>query len=196
MNSDYSYISFTIAAVILGFDPANMSLEEIDRCADLLRSQMPLNLSFGSDGTMMSQSLASGELIIAAGENGALALLVEQMERTGMDIDFSWVIPKEGALTWHCGLSIHPAALTNGMYEKAHDVINSMISEEAGVYEIGDWYYGHSNRLAYDHFDEEFLRSIGLAKDVEAFLEGTAYVQTMNNPEVMATKWEELKAGF
>ena len=45
-----------------------------------------------------------------------------------------------------------------------------MISEEAGVFEIGEWYYGHSNRLAYDHFDDEFLRSIGLAKDVDAFL--------------------------
>jgi len=192
--SDFSYISFTIAALLLDFEPANMSLEQLQQCADLLKTQVPLNRMWTTSSTELSQALASGELVIATGENSLIAQLVSQTE--GMDIEWTWTAPKEGALTWHCGLCIHPAALTNGMYEGAHDVINSMISEEAGVYEIGEWYFGHSNRLAYDHFDEEFLRSIGISKDVDAALEGTAYVQSMNNPEVMATKWEEIKAGF
>jgi spermidine/putrescine transport system substrate-binding protein len=192
--SDYSYEAFTIAALVLGFDPANMTPEQIEKCADLLKTQIPLDRMFTTSSTQLSQALASSELVIATGENALVAQLVEQTE--GMDIEWTWTAPKEGALTWHCGLCIHPAAMEHGMYEKAHDVINSMISEESGVYEIGEWYYGHSNSLAYDHFDEEFLRSIGLAKDVNAALEGTAYVQSMNSPELMASKWEEIKAGF
>ena len=192
--TNYSYEAFTIAALILGFDPANMSMEQIDKCGELLSKQIPLDRMFTTSSTELSQALASGELVIATGENSLVAQLVEQTD--GMDIEWTWTKPKEGALTWHCGLCIHPAAMKHGMYEKAHDVINSMISEESGVYEIGEWYYGHSNRLAYDHFDEAFLQSIGISKDVEAALEGTAYVQAMNNPEVMASKWEEIKAGF
>ncbi|MDE0242513.1 MAG: hypothetical protein OXQ84_20355 [bacterium] len=42
------------------------------------------------------------------------------------------------------------------------------------------------------------LRSaaIGLTKRVEAFLATAQFQQTMNEPEVLANRWEELKAGY
>jgi hypothetical protein len=70
-----------------------------------------------------------------------------------------------------------------------------MISPEAGSFEVGNWYYGHVNRKSYDSFDDAFLRSIGQAKDIEGFLADTMFVQTMNDPEILANDWEELKAG-
>ncbi len=192
--SDYSYEAFAIAALVLGLDPWNMSEADRIQCEDALREQVPLNRMFTTSHTQQAQALASGELVIATGTNGLLSELTEQGEEFG--IEFSFATPKEGAITWHCGLCIHPAAITDGMYEKCHDIIDSFISPEAGAYEIGNWYYGHSNIKSYEGFDEEFLLSIGQSKDVETFLEGTAFQQTMNEPEVLALRWEELKAGF
>ena len=192
--SDYSYEAFAIAALVLGYEPWTLSEEERNACAEYLRTQVPLNRMFTTSQTEQGQAIASGELIIATGTNGLLWELIGMEETSGFE--WTWATPKEGAMTWHCGLCIHPAAIEEGMYEKCHVLIDSMISPEAGEFEIGNWYYGHTNRKAYEPFDDEFLRSIGLAKDIEAFLADSIFVQTMNDPEVLALQWEELKAGF
>jgi len=192
--SDYSYEAFAIAALVLGYDPWTLTEEQRKECAELLRKQIPLNRMFTTSSTEQGQALASGELVISAGTNGLLWELMEVAETAGFE--WTWATPKEGAMTWHCGLCIHPSAIEDGFYEKCHDLIDSMISPEAGAFEIGNWYYGHTNRKAYESFDDAFLRSIGLAKDIEAFLAQSIFVQSMNEPEVLALQWEELKAGF
>ncbi|MFP6745174.1 MAG: ABC transporter, partial [Alphaproteobacteria bacterium] len=74
--------------------------------------------------------------------------------------------PKEGSLTWVCGLSIHPHAKESGMYEQCHVVINSYISPEAGYFELTEWYYGVANSKVYNRDDitDEFLQGLGLGK--------------------------------
>lgn len=192
--SDYSYEAFAIAAMVLGYEPWTLTAEQREECANLLRKQIPLDRMFTTSATEQAQALASGELIIATGGNGLLWELIGMEDTSGFE--WTWATPKEGAMTWHCGLCIHPAAIEDGMYEKCHALIDSMISKEAGEFEIGNWYYGHTNKRAYEAFDDEFLRSIGLAKDVEAMLATTQFVQTMPDPEILALQWEELKAGF
>jgi len=192
--SNYSYEAFAIAALILGIDPWTMNEEERIRCEDLLRTQVPLNRALEASFTEKAQAIASGEVVISSGSNGLLSELTSHAEGTGFE--FTWTTPREGAITWHCGLCIHPAAIRDGFYEQSHEIIDSFISPEAGAYEIGEWYYGHSNKKAYEGFTDEFLVSIGLAKDIEAFLANTQFQQAMNEPEVLALRWEELKAGF
>jgi spermidine/putrescine transport system substrate-binding protein len=191
--SDYSYEAFAIAALVLGFEPWSLTPEQREQCADLLRKQIPLNRMLTTDTTQLGQALASGEMVIATGTNGLLGELVAIAEEQGFS--WTWATPKEGAMTWHCGLCIHPAAYEEGMGDRCHDLIDSMISKEAGAFEIGNWYYGHVNRDAYEGFDEAFLRSIGQSKDIEGFLASSVFVQTMNEPEVLASEWEELKGG-
>lgn len=192
--SNYSYEAFAIAALLLGISPWHMNENERLQCEDLLRTQVPLNRALESSFTERVQAIASGEVIVAAAGNGTYSELAAHAD--GTDFEFTFVTPKEGAITWHCGLCIHPAAIRDGFYEQAHEIIDSFISPEAGVYEIGNWYYGHSNKKAYDSFSEEFLLSIGLSKNIEEFLAGTQFQQAMNEPEVLALRWEELKAGF
>ncbi|MEX2649948.1 MAG: extracellular solute-binding protein [Alphaproteobacteria bacterium] len=192
--TDYSYEAFAIAALVLGYEPWSLTAEQREACAALLRKQVPLNRMITTDSTMQGQAIASGELVIAVGTNGLLSELASLAEVSG--VEWTWATPKEGAMTWHCGLCIHPAAIEDGMVDRCHDLIDSMISPEAGAFEIGNWYYGHVNRKAYEGFDDAFLRSIGQAKDVEGFLKDSVFVQTMNEPERLATQWEELKAGF
>jgi spermidine/putrescine transport system substrate-binding protein len=192
--TDYSYEVFAIAALVLGFEPWSLTAEQREACAALLRTQLPLNRMITTDATTQGQAIASGELVVAVGTNGLLSELASLGEQS--TAEWTWATPKEGAMTWHCGLCIHPAAYEEGMGERCHDLINSMISPEAGAFEIGNWYYGHVNRKAYEAFDDDFLRSIGQTRDVEGFLATAVFVQRMNEPEVLATQWEELKAGF
>lgn len=192
--SNVSYEAFAIAALVLGIVPWNMNEEERVRCENLLRTQIPLNLTLGASSTERAQAMASGELIITTGDNGIAAQVAEHAAQSGFE--FTWTRPKQGAITWHCGLSIHPAAIEDGFYEMAHEIIDSFISPEAGHYEITQWYYGHSNIKSYDGLSEEFLQSIGQTKRVEEFLANAQFQQTMNEPEVLALRWEEIKAGF
>lgn len=194
--SNTSYEAFAIAALILGIEPWNMTEEERIRCEELLREQIPLNRLLQASFTETVQAMASGELVIAASDNGLVAGLVEYAEAEGSDMEFAWTRPREGAITWHCGLCIHPAALEDGFYEQAHEIIDSCISPEAGHYEITQWYYGHSNIKSYEGLSEEFLQSIGQTKHVEEFLANALFQQEMNEPDVLALRWEELKAGF
>ena len=194
--SNVSYEAFAIAALILGIVPWNMNEAERIQCEELLREQIPLNRLLQASFTETVQAMASGELVITASDNGIVAGLAEHAESEGTDMEITWTRPKEGAITWHCGLSIHPAAIEDGFYEMAHDIINSFISPEAGHYEITNWYYGHSNLKSYDGLSEEFLQSIGQTSHVEEFLANAQFQQTMNEPEVLALRWEELKAGF
>jgi spermidine/putrescine transport system substrate-binding protein len=192
--ADYYTDDFAVAALLLGYDPWDLDEEKMQACADLLREQLPLNRMLTESNTELTQALVSGELVMAMGWNSTLLSMVEATD--GMDTEWTWMNPKEGAMTWHCGLCIHPVALKDGMYEKCHEIINSFISPEAGEFEIENWYYGHTNRKAYEKFDEAFLRSIGLAKDLDKFFEETVFVQEMNHTEQIAIMWEEVKAGF
>ena len=192
--TDYSYEVFAIAALVLGYEPWTLTPEQREACAALIREQIPLNRLITTDSTTQGQAIASGELVISVGTNGLLSELSSLGESSSAE--WTWATPREGAMTWHCGLCIHPAAYEEGLADRCHDLIDSMISPEAGAFEIGNWYYGHVNRKAYDGFDEEFLRSIGQSKDVEGFLANSVFVQTMNEPEMLATQWEEIKAGF
>lgn len=192
--SNVSYEAFAVAALVLGIVPWTMDEAERIRCEDLLREQIPLNRTLGASQTERAQALASGELIISAGDNGLASHVAGHAE--GGDFEFTWAWPREGAITWHCGLSIHPAAIRDGFYEQAHEIIDSFISPEAGHYEITNWYYGHSNVKSYEGLSEEFLQSIGQTKHVEEFLANAQFQQTMNEPEVLALRWEEIKAGF
>lgn len=192
--SRISYEAFAIAALVLGIEPWTMNEAERIQCENLLREQIPLNRTLEATPTERAQSMAGGELIIAVGDNGLVARLSKHAEDAG--IEFTWTKPKEGAMTWHCGLSIHPAAIEDGFYEKAHDIIDSFISPESGAFEIGNWYMGHSNMKSYEGFSEEFLQSIGQTKHVDEFLANAKFLQTMNEPEVLAARWEEILAGF
>ena len=70
--------------------------------------------------------------------------------------------PKEGALTWVCGAMIHKDAPD---LDKAHDIVDSLLSVEAGRWMIEENGYGHSNSKSFDQFDDETLASLGLTRN-------------------------------
>ena len=160
--------------------------------ANLLREQLPLLRYYSNTMSDVEQSLASGELVAAATWNSSITALRGQ----GLPVDF--MKPKEGAMTWVCGLtrSSMNDNESDEMILKAHQVLDSYLSAEAGAFEIIEWGYGHANSLSYNMVSEEELGERGLSKDPEALL-ATGIFQIAMTPEAdIQIMFEDVKAGL
>ena len=163
--------------------------EAFEKIAAVMREQRPLIRTYTDDTTTLEQALSSGELVAAMTWNSSATLL----QAEGIPVKFA--SPKEGALTWVCGLMIHKDAPN---IDRAYDVIDSLLSVESGQFMINDYGYGHSNRRSFDLFDAETLGSLGLSSNPTEIL-GAGHFQLPQTQEWetrMNTLFEEIKAGF
>ena len=168
-------------------DPADM-----ERTAALLREQLPLLRYYSSTMADVEQSLASGELVAAATWNSSIVALRDQ----GLPVMF--MQPKEGAMTWVCGLVRHPANDGRGdvMIEQAHQILDSYLSADAGAWEIINYGYGHANLDAYAMVSEEELAERGLSKNPDDLLSTGIFQVEMTPQQDIQTMFEEVKAGL
>lgn len=174
---------------------AGVALEDIateeafEKISAVMREQRPLIRLYTDDTTTLEQALASGEMVAAMTWNSSAALLKAE----GVPVAFAK--PKEGALTWVCGMMIHKDAPN---LDRAYDIIDSLLSVDTGKFLIGDYGYGHSNARSFDDFDDATLADLGLAKDPLAVL-GAGHFQipqTQDWESRMNETFEQIKAGF
>ncbi len=178
------------AAIYAGVDFNEINTQEnLDKVAALLREQRPLIRTYTDDTTTLDQALASGELVAAMTWNGSAVGL----KKEGVPVAFAK--PKEGALTWVCGMMMHKDAPHP---DKAHDIIDSLLSYDRGRYTISEDGYGHSNGKALNSFTEEELQANGLSLDVQAVLGSGKFMvpQGQEFETASNTMYEEIKAGF
>ena len=163
--------------------------ESFDKIAAVMREQRPLIRVYTDDTTTLEQALSAGEMVAAMTWNSSATLLKSE----GVPVKFA--APKEGALTWVCGLMIHKDAPN---LDSAYDVIDSLLSVESGHFMINDYGYGHSNKKSFDKFDEETLAGLGLSKNPADVLAAGHFQipQTQEWETKMNTLFEEIKAGF
>lgn len=163
--------------------------ESFEKIAAVMREQRPLIRTYTDDTTTLEQALASGELVAALTWNSSAALLRSE----GVPVAFAK--PKEGALTWVCGVMIHKDA---PKLDLAYDVIDSLLSVETGKFMINDYGYGHSNMRSFDSFDEEMLSGLGLSKNPKDILQAGHFQipQSQEWESRMNELWEQIKAGF
>ncbi len=177
-------------AIYAGIDFNEISTEEnFKKVAALMREQRPLIRTYTDDTTSLEQALASGELVAAmTWDSSAIAL-------KGQGVPVTFANPKEGALTWVCGAMIHKDAPN---IDKAHDVIDSMISTESGKWLIGENGYGHSNTKSFDLFTDEELADLGLSRNPADILAAGKFQvpQTQEFETAMNDEFEKIKAGF
>jgi spermidine/putrescine transport system substrate-binding protein len=178
------------AAIYAGVDFKDIATQEsLDKVAAVLRKQRPLIRTYTDDTTSLDQALASGELVAAMTWNGSAVGLKAE----GVPVAFAK--PREGALTWVCGLMMHKNAPHP---DKAHDIIDSLLSVERGVYLLEEEGYGHSNAKAIAAVSDEKLASMGLTRDPQEVLGAGKFMlpqgedfETASNKE-----FEKIKAGF
>ena len=101
-----------------------------DKIAAVMREQRPLIRTYTDDTTTLEQALSAGEMVAAMTWNSSAALLKSE----GVPVKFAK--PKEGALTWVCGLMVHKDAPN---IDRAYDVIDSLLSVESGKFMINDY---------------------------------------------------------
>ncbi|MEX2650498.1 MAG: extracellular solute-binding protein [Alphaproteobacteria bacterium] len=177
------------AAIYAGIDTKNVTEDGMAKVRALLKQQRPLLRQYTSDLTSVEQSLASGELVAAMTWNSSAL----QLKNEGVPVRFA--NPKEGALTWCCGLVLLKDA---PHYDKAHDLIDAHLDPRSGAFEIMEFAYGHSNRKAYDGISDEDLAARGLSKNPLEILERGVFVgpQPPDIEQAINRDWEEIAAGF
>lgn len=177
-------------AIKAGVDFKDIATEEaFDRISAVMREQRPLIRVYTDDTSSLEQALSAGELAAAMTWNSSATLLKSE----GVPVEFAK--PKEGALTWVCGVMIHKDAPN---LDKAYDIIDSLLSVSAGEFMIRDYGYGHSNRKSFDAFDEATLATLGLSKNPSDILDAGHFQipQTQEWESRMNEVFELIKAGY
>ncbi len=178
------------AAIAAGVDFKDIATDDgFDAVAAHLRQQRPLVRTYTDDTTTLEQALASGELVAAMTWDSSAVVLKNQ----GVPVKFA--DPKEGALTWVCGAMMHKDAPHP---DKAHDLVNALLSPEVGKWLIGENGYGHSNKKSFDLFTEEELSKLGLSSNPADVLQAGKFQvpQTQEWETKMNKEFELIKAGF
>ncbi len=177
------------AAIYAGIDVNNVTDEDLAKVRGLLEEQRPLLRFYSNDMTTVEQALATGELVAAMTWNSS------PLELTNQGIPVRFMNPKEGALTWVCGMVLASGA---PHYDKAHDIINALIAPEPGIFLIEEYGYGHSNEKAFEAVPEDILVARGLSKDPISILEAGVFIPSAS-PEIntkIERDWSEVTAGF
>ena len=189
---------FNIAGIYLGIDFLDMNDEEMQAVADKLREQIPLLRMVTGDTTSLTQALFSGELVATSAWNGMMLTASEEMAQQGTQGKYVWMKPKEGALTWVCGLTISPATREAGTWEKAHHLVDAYLAADSQHHELMSWGYGVANAKAYEYDDvtEEYLTSIGLGLPVEDYLADGVFSSHQKRYGEIVNLYDEILAGM
>jgi spermidine/putrescine transport system substrate-binding protein len=182
--------SWWCGAIYAGVDFTDIASEEgFKKVAAIMRKQRPLIRVYTDDETTLEQALASGELVAAMTWDSSAVLL------KGQGVPVKFANPKEGALTWVCGLMMHKDAPHPG---KAYDVIDAMLSTESGKWLISENGYGHSNAKTFDLFSDDELAALGLSRNPADILSAGKFQipQTQEFETAMNKEFEQIKAGF
>ncbi|GJL82954.1 MAG: spermidine/putrescine ABC transporter [marine bacterium B5-7] len=177
-------------AILAGVDISKpLTPENIEKTTELMRRLHPQIRMYTNDMTSLAQSLASGEVVMAITWNEV------PVQLTGEGVPVKFAAPKEGALTWNCGLMMHKDAPNP---DDAHDIIDAMLSVETGKYCIEEYGYGHSNAKSFDQVDAETLASLGLDVNPTDYIDAGNFIypQTDEVETQMNRDFESVKTGF
>jgi spermidine/putrescine transport system substrate-binding protein len=153
------------------------------------RAQRPLIRTYTDDTTSSETALAAGELVAMMSWNSSVVSLQAQ----GVPVKFAK--PKEGGLTYVCGVMLHAQA---PKIDSAYDVLDALISESAAVFNMRDYGYGGVNRKAFAQFTDAQLAALGLSRNPLEILQSGHFgtPQTAEWDQRMTATWEQIKLGF
>ena len=96
-----SLTALSVTALSLGItDPMNMTPEQITQVRDYMLDHRDQFRTFAESDADMVNLFKSGEVVLSDGGRGT----ANKMEEGGVDV--TWVAPKEGGLSWICGLGV------------------------------------------------------------------------------------------
>lgn len=176
-----------IAGIMAGLeDPFDYSTDEaLAKTRQKFEEVVPQLRYFVPDPTSLEQGLVSGEIIAGTAWNESITRLRAQ----GIPVKF--MEPKEGAMTWVCGISI-----INGtpLVDQAHEIVDAMLAPESRTYEMRNFGYGSSTKTPYTILSAEELADLGLSPDPDAVLNAGILQSPIKGEERLQMMFEEVKA--
>ncbi|CAA0124798.1 Spermidine-binding periplasmic protein SpuE [Mycolicibacterium vanbaalenii] len=163
-------------------DPLEMTDDQIEQMKDKIRAAMADGQfrTLAEGDSDMSNLFKSGEVILADGGRGT----AEMINANGGNV--TWVAPKEGTLSWMCGLGISADAAN---VDAAYAFLDYYISPRAqGA--IGDLGYVITNPKGLPEVSAEFQKTANPSD-----LEGTIPQFEPDNADVWRSAWQEIEAG-
>jgi len=148
-------------------DPWAMTPDEQVVVQRLVQKQSNLVASYWRDPLEAEDGLRRGDLVASYGWNDMYA----RLRAAGVPVSF--MAPKEGYLTWVCGLSL----LASGHQDDAlaYDFIDAMIAPETGAAIISTFGYGHANLRAFEDVPASLLDLLALS-DPRGMLESSEFI--------------------
>lgn len=179
-----------IAGLIAGVaNPFAMTDAELATVREVMKKMHDNMRFYWTDNTQVTQALASGELVASTGWNDMYQGLKAQ------SLPVRYMSPKEGLLTWVCGLSLMKDG--PGDEDQKYDFLNAMLEPETGRQVVENFYYGHSNREAMKLVDPALLAELGL-DNAEARIAASNFYDGIAQAtrDKMNAMLEETKAGL
>ena len=134
-----------MAALVAGVaDPFDMSDADLARVKELLARQKSLLKFYWSDDTVIKAAISSGDVVATSMWSDTF----RSLKQKGVPVSF--MRPKEGILSWCCGLVLARSATE---VDAAYDLIDAVLTPSTGVkwIERGS---NHANRKTYELIDE------------------------------------------
>ena len=181
-----------VAAIYSGAaNPFDMTEAEVAKCKELMVRQRELLRFYTNDNTGWQQALASGELVAAASWNDTILNLSNQ------GVPATFMQPKEGAMTWTCGLSLM-SWVTPEKEQLAYDLLDAYLSKETGYYWVKEVGMGHSNLGVFSELSAEELTQRGLTTPdkIDGYIASGIFQATIRNEPTLQAMYEEVKAGL
>jgi spermidine/putrescine transport system substrate-binding protein len=170
-----------VGAMALGLsDPMNLSPEEIDKVKSYILDHRDQFRDFAESDASMVNDFKSGEVVIADGGRGT----TDAMIRDG--VHAQWIAPKEGVLSWVCGLGFTSKAEN---IDAAYKLINYYTSPEAQAI------FGESGFVAMNPKAVPLMGAQYRETANPKSLRGAIPETTPSNSDLYDRAWQEIAAG-
>jgi len=163
-------------------DPTAMTDDQVTQMKDKILAAMKDGQfrTISESDSDMANLFKSGEVVLADGGRGT----AEEINSNGGEV--TWVAPKEGTLSWICGLGISAEAKN---VDAAYSFIDYYVSKPAQAI-VGDLGYVITNPTALSEVSEEFRETANPAD-----LKDTIPQAEPENADVWRSAWQEIEAG-
>jgi spermidine/putrescine transport system substrate-binding protein len=163
--------------------------ESFEKISAALREQRPLIRTYTDDTMSLDSALAAGEIVASLAWNSTAV----ELSREGIPVKFAK--PREGALTWVCGMMLHAQASN---LDSTYDILDSLLGEAASTFNMRDYGYGGVNKKAFAAFTDSELAELGLSRNPGDILQSGHFAlpQPPEWEQQMNQTWEQIKLGF
>jgi len=173
-------------ARMIGVNAYEMSDADWTRVQAKLRALVGQLRFVSSDATALAQGLASGELVAAMSWRNTYAALNREKKPV------AYLTPAGGIFTYVCGLVMHRDAANE---ERALALIDSGLEDAAAVHTITQIGDGPANVAATTKVPDSVFQSLGVQRDLEAFLKSGIFQQRLKNKDKLISAWTDIKSG-